>query len=97
MVTVENEANVFFAKKGYYKGKEVTVTHHDGSMVWLENYPVNGDDGLVVGCWVSSDSVSYDKENVIKKEKKNENNKRGSKQVNKKTRRQQGKTPVNRT
>ena len=97
MYGVENESGVFFAKKGYYKGREVTVTHHSGSTVWLEDYPIKGDDGLVVGCWVPSDSVSYSNESKIKGDINHENNKRGSKQVNKKTRRQQGKTPVNRT
>ena len=79
MVTVENEAGVFFAKVGYYKGKEVIVTHHDGSMVWLENYPVNGDDGLILGCWVPSESVSYYTLEEKTKQKPNSNKKRHQK------------------
>lgn len=53
---VENEAGVLYAKKGYYKGKEVTITHHSGAEVWLEDYP---ESPLVYGCWVPSDSVTY--------------------------------------
>ena len=90
--SVENEAGVFYAKKGYYKGKEVTVTHHHGAEVYLEDYPVNGADGLVVGCWVPSDSVVYTSvpNTVDKKGKiKDENYKRRSKQVNQKFGRRQ--------
>ena len=58
MMKVENDARVFFAKKGYYNGKEVTVTHRDGAMVWLEDYPV-GKDPIEYGVWVPNDSVSY--------------------------------------
>lgn len=55
---VENDARVFFARKGYYNGKEVTVTHRHGAEVWLEDYPV-GKNPITYGCWVSSDSVKY--------------------------------------
>ena len=55
---VENDAGVFYARKGYYQGKEVTVTHHDGAMVWLEDYPI-GKNPIEYGCWVSNESVSY--------------------------------------
>lgn len=59
---VENEAGVYFARKGYYNGKEVTVTHRDGPMVWLEDYPV-GKAPVEYGCWVPNESVNYrDKE-----------------------------------
>lgn len=54
----ENEAGVFYATTGYYKGKKVTITHHDGANVWLEDYPV-GKNPIEYGCWVSNDSVSY--------------------------------------
>ena len=59
MYGVENDARVFFAKKGYYKGKEVTVTHRDNAMVWLEDYPVKQNGSTEYGIWVPSDSVSY--------------------------------------
>lgn len=58
MMKVENDARVFFAKKGYYNGKEVTVTHRSGAEVWLEDYPV-GKDPIEYGVWVPNDSVSY--------------------------------------
>lgn len=58
MYGIENDARVFFAKKGYYKGKEVTITHRDNAMVWLEDYPV-GKNPTEYGCWVPSDSVKY--------------------------------------
>lgn len=70
----ENESGVFYATKGWYKGKEVTVTHHDGAMVWLEDYPV-GKGTIEYGCWVPNESVKY------KEELPNESNKRGSKKV----------------
>lgn len=78
MIAVENESGVYFAKRGYYKGKEVTVTHRHGSMVWVEDYPINGDDGLIVGCWVPSESVSYTSEEKTK-QKPNSNKKRHQK------------------
>ena len=53
-----NEAGVLYARKGYYKGKEVTVTHRNGTDVWLEDYPV-GKNPVEYGLWVSGDSVSY--------------------------------------
>lgn len=87
--SVENEAGVFYAKKGFYKGKEVTVTHHHGAEVYLEDFPISGPDGLVVGCWVPSESVSYINESKIKGDIKNENNERRSKQANKKFGRRQ--------
>lgn len=55
---VENEAGVFFARKGIYKGKEVTVTHRNGEMVWLEDYPVSKAP-VEYGLWVRNDSVKY--------------------------------------
>lgn len=55
---VENEARVLYARKGYYKGKEVTVTHRYGAQVWLEDYPV-GKKPVEYGCWVDSESVKY--------------------------------------
>ena len=53
-----NDAGVFYARKGFYKGKEVTVTHRDPATgeVWLEDFPV-GKDPVTFGCWVPSDSV----------------------------------------
>lgn len=59
---VWNEAGVFFARKGYYKGKEVTVTHRDpaSGQVWLEDFEVNKNP-TEVGLWVNGDSVSYKK------------------------------------
>lgn len=58
MQKVENEARVYFARKGYYKGVEVTVTHRNGDMVWLEDFPV-GHDPILYGLWVKNDSVKY--------------------------------------
>ena len=58
MIKVENDAGVRFARKGYYKGKEVTVTHRYRDMVWLEDYPV-GHDPVEFGCWVPNRSVKY--------------------------------------
>ncbi len=57
MMTVENNAGVFFARKGRYKGVEVTVTHRDPKTgdVWLEDYPVKG--STEVGVWVNGESV----------------------------------------
>lgn len=54
----ENEAGVLYATKGYYKGREVTVTHHSGAEVWIEDYPI-GKDPVLYGCWVPSESVTY--------------------------------------
>ena len=59
MYGVENEARVFYARKGYYKGKEVTVTHRNGDMVWLEDFPVRDNGSLEYGLWVRNDSVRY--------------------------------------
>ena len=81
MNTVENDAGVLYAKKGYYKGKEVTVTHHDGAMVWLEDYPI-GKNPIEYGCWVPNESVSY--EGIINSE--NVANKTENKWRTKKTR-----------
>ena len=77
---VDNDGMVFFAKKGYYKGAEVTVTHRDPETgnVWLEDYKGKGD--IEAGCWVNADSVKY-------KGETNENHKRRSKQAVKKVRR----------
>jgi len=60
-VGVENVAGVYFARKGYYKGKEVTVTHRDPATgdLWLEDYQVKGANGLDYGIWVNADSVSF--------------------------------------
>lgn len=55
---IENDSKVFFARKGYYKGKEVTVTHRYGTEVWLEDYPVSKAP-IEYGCWVNSESVKY--------------------------------------
>ena len=59
MYGVDNEAGVYFARKGYYKGKEVTVTHRNGDEVWIEDYPI-GKAPIEYGCWVKNESVSYD-------------------------------------
>lgn len=60
MKTVDNEAGVKFARKGYYKGVEVTVTHRYGSQVWLEDYPIRHKGGPTEwGCWVEGESVTY--------------------------------------
>ena len=71
MYGVENDARVFFAKKGYYKGKEVTVTHRNPATgeVWLEDYPV-GKAPIRYGCWVNADSVRYTQEAADSKETK---------------------------
>ena len=68
---VWNEEGVFFARKGYYKGKEVTVTHRDPAtgQVWLEDYPL-GKNPILYGCWVNGDSVSYKLETAKPKSKK---------------------------
>lgn len=73
MYGVENEARVFFARKGYYKGKEVTVTHRNGDEVWLEDYPI-GKSPVEYGCWVKNESVNY-----VGEGKDHESNKRRSK------------------
>ncbi len=65
MKRVDNEAGVLYAKKGYYKGQEVTVTHHYGAEVWLEDYKEKG--SRECGCWVSGDSVSYKDPDGIQK------------------------------
>lgn len=55
-----NEAGVYFARKGYYKGKEVTVTHRDPKTgdVWLEDYPIKSSTKATeYGIWVPGDSV----------------------------------------
>ena len=60
MKRADNEAGVIYATKGYYKGTEVTVTHHYGAEVWLEDYPIRHKGSPIeYGCWVPSDSVSY--------------------------------------
>ena len=60
MKTVDNEAGVKFARKGYYKGVEVTVTHRYGSQVWLEDYPIKSKGNPTeYGCWVEGESVTY--------------------------------------
>ena len=61
MYGVENNAGVFFAKKGYYKGTEVTVTHRDpeSGKVWLDDYPVKTNGPTEYGLWVDADSVSF--------------------------------------
>ena len=89
MLTVENDARVFFARKGYYKGKEVTVTHHDGAMVWLEDYPVGGSP-VEYGCWVPNDSIRYKGENY------DDSDKRRSSKDAEKTGRRQNRTRRNR-
>ena len=76
----ENEAGVFYAEKGYYKGKEVTVTHHDGAMVWIEDFPL-GKDPIEYGCWVANESVKY------KEELPDESDKRRSKKTSSSVRR----------
>lgn len=60
MYGCENERGVFYARKGYYKGKEVTVTHRNPQTgeVWLEDYQV-GKDPVTYGCWVDMDSVNF--------------------------------------
>jgi len=68
MKTVDNEAGVKFARKGYYKGVEVTVTHRYGSQVWLEDYPIRHKGSATEwGCWVEGESVTY-KDNMSDKE-----------------------------
>ena len=78
MYGVENDARVFFAKKGYYKGKEVTVTHRNPATgeVWLEDYPV-GKAPIMYGCWVSADSVRFDGEVVTEKKETKKKGRRG--------------------
>lgn len=86
---VWNEEGVFFARKGYYKGKEVTVTHRDPKtgQVWLEDFPI-GKDPVLYGCWVDGESVRY--------AELKENDEFVSKQVVKKAKRKQRKNPINR-
>ena len=73
---LQNESGVFFARRGYYKGKEVTITHRDPAtgQVWLEDFPI-GKSPVEYGCWVNGDSVNYDFKGV----KQNESNKRRGK------------------
>lgn len=60
MQKVINDARVFNARKGYYKGTEVTITHRDNAMVWLEDYPINKKGSPTeYGIWVPSESVKY--------------------------------------
>ena len=62
MTKVPNTAGVFFAKKGYYNGQEVTVTHRDPKtgMVWLEDYVIKHKGSPnEFGKWVDGDSVTY--------------------------------------
>ena len=61
MYGVENNAGVFYARKGYYKGTEVTVTHRDpeSGKVWLDDYPVKTNGPTEYGLWVDADSVTY--------------------------------------
>lgn len=75
--TVPNEAGVFYARKGFYKGKEVTVTHRDGAMVYLEDYPI-GKAPVEYGCWVPNESVNY------KNKEFNENKPNGKTKIKKK-------------
>lgn len=90
----ENEAGVLYAKKGYYKGKEVTITHHSGSQVWLEDYPVKDVDGMMVcGCWVESASVVFGGDEVVSDQ---DNKKKPTKKQNKRnTRTNKSKTIAN--
>ena len=55
-----NEANVFYAREGYYKGKKVVATHRDpqSGELWLEDYPV-GKSPVTYGVWVPADSVRF--------------------------------------
>ena len=81
----ENDAGVLYAVKGRYKGKEVTVTHHDGTMAWIEDYPVGSPP--LYGLWVPNDSIQYGIQPDIKEEinqKVNQRNSKRSKKSNKK-------------
>ena len=90
MKQVDNEAGVKYARKGYYKGTEVVVTHRYGSQVWLEDYPVRTKGGPTeYGCWVESESVTY-KDDAAPKQKPKPNS------YNKKQNRQNGSPKNNR-
>lgn len=58
---VPNDAGVFFAKKGFYEGKSVTVTHRDpaSDQVYLEDYPVQDGKNVLYGLWVNKSSVNF--------------------------------------
>ena len=60
MKTVDNEAGVFNAKVGYYKGKKVTVTHRDpkSGQLWLEDFPT-GKSPVEYGLWANADNERY--------------------------------------
>lgn len=57
MQKVENLAGVFFARKGHYNGKNVTITHRDPAtgMLWLEDYVEK--ESNTAGVWVDADKV----------------------------------------
>ena len=62
---VGNEAGVYFARRGYYNGQEVTVTHRFGSQVYLEDFAVTSKNSPPqYGLWVNNDSVQY-KDDII--------------------------------
>ena len=61
MTKVENEAGVYFARKGHYNGGNYTVTHRDPKTgdLWGEDIPV-GKNPIEYGAWVPGESVRLD-------------------------------------
>lgn len=61
MTKVENEAGVYFARKGHYNGGNYTFTHRDPKTgdLWGEDIPV-GKNPIEYGAWVPGESVRLD-------------------------------------
>ena len=89
-MTVPNEAHVYFAKYGYYKGGRYKFTHRDPQTgdLWGEDIPVSKNP-IEFGKWVPVDSVKLiwndlsDDSNVNvksskKQKKQNKKDKNGS-------------------
>jgi hypothetical protein len=81
-VRVANLNNLYFARKGFYNGQEVTVTHRDpkSGQLWLEDYVVSKKSPVEVGCWVDAESVTY--KDGEQREKK-QSHKRNQKKIHK--------------
>ena len=58
MVKVENDYNLYNARRGRYKGKMYTFSRRDPQTgdLWGEDIPV-GKKPVEYGCWVPADSV----------------------------------------
>lgn len=61
MTKVENEAGVYFARKGHCNGGNYTFTHRDPKTgdLWGEDIPV-GKNPIEYGIWVPGESVRLD-------------------------------------